>query len=603
MRVTRPCSLLQRLPSIRHWRRRLDPTWATTTPVRCHQLPLLPVLAPSPAPTLGEWSIAPNMNTAGLVEAFEKACGGVRAGKEVSMNFQFSGLSLRLPTTGKWILRGVTGEIRSGSMTAVMGPSGAGKTTFMNVLMGKVKRTGGELKINGTVAEMEQFKKLIGYVPQEDIMLRELTAREVITYAARIRLPDSWAKQEIDAHVDNVLKALNLEEVAHTPIGNELTRGISGGQRKRVNIGMELAAAPLALFLDEPTSGLDATAALDVARILQTVSRIGLTVVSVIHQPRVEIFKSFDNVLMIVPGGRTAYLGPVALSQPYFEALGFVFEPNANPADVLMDILAGRGIFTRGGSSTPSKGDLVKIWAAWGRTLFADPSATALVRGAIPPSSLWPWSTSLGGQTSSPTTAAPPKTSSNDSTGPTASSSSSTPPPADALAAMRSLAHVRGATLLTQTLESHNRAVVQQFRFLSAFWMELFVGMFAGAVMGIAANVTEAFRGVLRAPFQGLSSAPQDWFVALYGMLIGVAVSLAASPPAVKVFGEEKSVYYREAASGHSKIAYYIGKTLASFYRIALASAHFTAVYYLLAKPALPVALQFALLFLNFYAI
>ncbi|KAI9347825.1 P-loop containing nucleoside triphosphate hydrolase protein, partial [Zopfochytrium polystomum] len=258
------------------------------------------------------------------------------------MDFKFDGLSLRLPT-GRWILKGVTGEIRAGGMTAIMGPSGAGKTTFMSVLMGKVRRTGGTLTINGAAAEMERFRKLVGYVPQEDIMLREMTVRETLTYAARVRLPDSWSNHDIANHVDNVIEALNLTDVAHTPIGDELKRGISGGQRKRVNIGMELCAAPLALFLDEPTSGLDATAALDVVRLLQAVCGLGLTVVSVIHQPRVEIFRAFDAVLMIVPGGRTAYLGPVATAQTYFETLGFAFEALANPADVMMDILAGRG--------------------------------------------------------------------------------------------------------------------------------------------------------------------------------------------------------------------------------------------------------------------
>lgn len=106
-------------------------------------------------------------------------------------------------------------------------------------------------------------------------------------------------------------------------IGDETTRGISGGQRKRVNIGLELAGAPLALFLDEPTSGLDSTAALNVCEILKRLTRLGITVVSVIHQPRFEIFSKFDDILLILPGGRTAYMGPVSEIQRYFKEMGF----------------------------------------------------------------------------------------------------------------------------------------------------------------------------------------------------------------------------------------------------------------------------------------
>ena len=107
-------------------------------------------------------------------------------------------------------------------------------------------------------------------------------------------------------------------------IGDDETRGVSGGQRKRVNIGMALAAAPLALFLDEPTSGLDSTAALTVANTLQRITEVGMTVVAVVHQPRFEIFECFDDVLLIAKGGQTAYMGPRKGVVDYFENMGFV---------------------------------------------------------------------------------------------------------------------------------------------------------------------------------------------------------------------------------------------------------------------------------------
>ncbi|KAJ3202527.1 hypothetical protein HDU67_000462 [Dinochytrium kinnereticum] len=148
----------------------------------------------------------PNMVTEemeNLIRAFHSAMGH----RELRMNFKFDNLALALKN-GKKVLEGVTGEIKSKRMTAIIGPSGAGKTTFMNVLMGKVPRTGGRLYINGAEAEVHLYRKIIGYVPQEDIMLRELTVREVVLHSARIRLPGSWSSKQIEDHVDNVLKAL-----------------------------------------------------------------------------------------------------------------------------------------------------------------------------------------------------------------------------------------------------------------------------------------------------------------------------------------------------------------------------------------------------------
>ncbi|KAJ3025743.1 UNVERIFIED_CONTAM: hypothetical protein HDU68_006733, partial [Siphonaria sp. JEL0065] len=298
-------------------------------------------------------------NISALTAGFHK---GLNGRDDLQMNYEFDSLGLTLPD-GKTILEGVSGSINAGRMTAIMGPSGAGKTTFMNVLMGKVARTAGTLKINNAVAEMKAFKKIIGYVPQEDVMIEELTVRENIRYSARTRLPDSWSNREVEEHVEAILKALNLSHVADKRIGNVLERGISGGQRKRVNIGMELAAAPLSVFLDEPTSGLDSTAAMDSVNILKSISRLGLTIVAVVHQPRVEIFESFDDVLMIAPGGRTAYFGPVAGAKPYFESLGFYFKPETNVADTLMDILAGRGEVREGVPLTQTNvNHLVKQW-------------------------------------------------------------------------------------------------------------------------------------------------------------------------------------------------------------------------------------------------
>ncbi|KAJ3114227.1 hypothetical protein HDU96_002396 [Phlyctochytrium bullatum] len=455
-----------------------------------------------------------------LMDCFRRAFYGHST---LRADFRFRDLGLRL-ANGKTVLQGVTGSIRSGRMTAIMGPSGAGKTTFMNVLMGKVRRTGGDLWINGAQAEMQAFKKIIGYVPQEDVMLRELTVWENVYHSARCRLPGTWTRKEVEECVDAVLKALGLAHVKHSEIGDEMTRGISGGQRKRVSIAMELASIPLSIFLDEPTTGLDSTSALDVATILRSISRLGLTIISVIHQPRVEIFKSFDDVLLIAPGGRTAYFGPVSEVQKHFEGLlGVRFDPQSNPADLLMDIFSGRGAMSTD-----------EIVATWERH-----TGDCLVKDEHPR----------------------PPSSSADTLSQTDDAGAPPPAPSDtaALATMCRISKRRGASFLTQTAAAFGRSITQQSRLPSALLLEFFVAMFAGFIMGVSTTIAvEPFFGVQKKPFHRLSESPNDWYLALYGMLVGISVALAGTPAAVKVFVEEKTVYWREVAAGHSALAYYL---------------------------------------------
>ncbi|TPX72646.1 hypothetical protein SpCBS45565_g00404 [Spizellomyces sp. 'palustris'] len=497
-----------------------------------------------------------------LVNAFKRGLGG----ENLQINFKFENLGLKLKG-GKTVLDGVNGEIKAGRLTAIMGPSGAGKTTFMNVLMGKVSRTHGKLHINNREAEMHTYKKIIGYVPQEDIMLRELTVRENILHAARVKLPSDWTNEEVSSYADGVVEALNLGQVAHSIIGDETTRGVSGGQRKRVNIGLELAAVPLAMFLDEPTSGLDSTAALSVARIMKSISRLGLTIVAVIHQPRYEIFTEFDDILMIAPGGRTAYLGPTNQVQSYFESFGFEFDPRANPADILMDILSGHGVNnTRKMTVT----DLVREWEH--RSSPSEYTTTAPVED------------------------------SDDKTFHTKAPL---------------LVKERGAYWWQQILYCHNRSLMQQYRNVSGLALEIFVGCFAGLLMGRQAVTNQAFyttgistqgmgelyRGVYVEPYTLISPAPLTWFIPQCGLLIGLIVGLAGAPAGVNVFGQEKPVYWREAASGHNRGSYYTGKSLAALYRFILSSLHFTAIYVFFATPMVRFGPQFLIILLQFWGV
>lgn len=171
----------------------------------------------------------------------------------VRMRLDFDGLEWSLPPpSGRKILHGVSGSIQAGRFTAIMGPSGAGKTTFLNLLLGKYKRTAGSLRVNGQEGEsMAEFKKLLGFVPQDDTLMAELTVREHVTFAARMRLPrKGWPEARLSRHVSAVLDVLGLTGVADSQVGDVSRRGISGGQRKRTNIALELVVVPCVLLLD-----------------------------------------------------------------------------------------------------------------------------------------------------------------------------------------------------------------------------------------------------------------------------------------------------------------------------------------------------------------
>ena len=187
------------------------------------------------------------------IQQFVQSLSRCTAAASIGLLFEFGNLSYQPKGSKQPILSRVTGEITKGSFWGIMGASGAGKSTFVNVLMGKHSHTGGVTKINGSAGVASKYKKVIGYVPQDDVVLLELTVRENILHSARIRLPSDWGDQDIQKHVDLVLRCLHLSRVQSSRVGSTATSIISGGERKRVSIGMELAAAPMALFLDEPT--------------------------------------------------------------------------------------------------------------------------------------------------------------------------------------------------------------------------------------------------------------------------------------------------------------------------------------------------------------
>ena len=149
----------------------------------------------------------------------------------IDVKFQDLQLTLRNGTT---IMAGVTGELRGGQFTAIMGPSGAGKSTFLSLLSGKTEPTGGSLTVNGEGASLKDFRRLVGFVPQEDIMIRELTVEETLRFAARLKLPAALSPSERYAEVEHVMGLLGLRGVRHTRIGDQSRRGVSFGERRQI---------------------------------------------------------------------------------------------------------------------------------------------------------------------------------------------------------------------------------------------------------------------------------------------------------------------------------------------------------------------------------
>lgn len=236
----------------------------------------------------------------------------------------------------------VSFSILPGEMVAVMGPSGAGKTSVLTTLAGYTPPTRGHVLIDGLslYKHYDVFRRAVGYVPQEDVMHRSLTVEEVLYFHAKINFPSELTDGEIQARVDTVLRELDLERVRTSVVGDALRRGLSGGQRKRLNVAMELLAQPSLLLLDEPTSGLDARSAMQLIRQCRGLASSGRTVVMTIHQPRREAFDLFDKILLLTTGGKVAYFGPVNGVKRYFSDRSEVPPETAkNPADYVLDVL------------------------------------------------------------------------------------------------------------------------------------------------------------------------------------------------------------------------------------------------------------------------
>lgn len=197
----------------------------------------------------------------------------------------------------------------------------------------------GSILVNGAPRKDEQFRRISGYVLQDDKMYPHLTVYETMMLAAHFYLPNDVTLEAKDTLVMNVIDEMGLRKARDTIIGDEKVRGVSGGERRRANIGAQLISDPAVLFLDEPTSGLDAFQANSVMESMKNLAINGRLVISVIHQPRSSIYEMFDRLLLL-SCGRVMFLGDVRDAYPFFSYTGNECPRNYNPSDFFLDVLS-----------------------------------------------------------------------------------------------------------------------------------------------------------------------------------------------------------------------------------------------------------------------
>eukprot|EP01128_Nolandella_sp_AFSM9_P012768 TRINITY_DN95_c1_g1_i1.p1 TRINITY_DN95_c1_g1~~TRINITY_DN95_c1_g1_i1.p1 ORF type:complete len:782 (-),score=142.23 TRINITY_DN95_c1_g1_i1:59-2344(-) len=252
----------------------------------------------------------------------------------------------------KTILNKVTGYVKPGEMVAIIGPSGAGKTSLLNCLSRRIKpgtkpskTLTGKILLNGEQPDTDEFHAISGFVAQDDILMGTSTAIEALNFAADCTIGDV-SQEERDRRVNNLISMMGLESCKNNFIGftgqgaanSGITRGLSGGERKRLSVCVELIHNPRILFCDEPTSGLDSFAATTVIQSLQKLAFTGRTIMCTIHQPSTSVFNMFDKVLVLT-GGNVCYFGPPQKALGYFKSIGYPAPKHVNPADYLLQVV------------------------------------------------------------------------------------------------------------------------------------------------------------------------------------------------------------------------------------------------------------------------
>jgi ABC-type multidrug transport system ATPase subunit/ABC-type multidrug transport system permease subunit len=240
----------------------------------------------------------------------------------------------------KHIIHSSRGRARPGEVLAVMGPSGAGKTSLFNSLAkrGTGYHVQGSLTLNGKSYNKEDLISVAGFVFQEAVFHSHITTEEALRTAASLKLPSSLTKDQKEHKVQVLLDAFDLRKCARTKIGDSKVKGISGGEKKRLSIAIEVLTGPSLLFLDEPTSGLDSASSLMIVKLLCDLADVGTTVILVLHQPRASILTFIDRFL-ILSDGRDVFYGNMQNMIQFFEHVEMPIPLRTNPLDFVLDVI------------------------------------------------------------------------------------------------------------------------------------------------------------------------------------------------------------------------------------------------------------------------
>ncbi|MBA0756449.1 hypothetical protein Gogos_020411 [Gossypium gossypioides] len=240
-------------------------------------------------------------------------------------------------TRTKTLLNDISGEARDGEILAVLGASGSGKSTLIDALANRIAKGSlkGNITLNGEALESRMLKVISAYVMQDDLLFPMLTVEETLMFAAEFRLPRTLSKSKKKMRVQALIDQLGLRNAAKTVIGDEGHRGVSGGERRRVSIGIDIIHDPIILFLDEPTSGLDSTSAF---MVVKRIAQSGSIVVMSVHQPSYRILGLLDR-LIFLSRGQTVYSGSPTTLPLYFSEFGYPIPENENKTEFALDLI------------------------------------------------------------------------------------------------------------------------------------------------------------------------------------------------------------------------------------------------------------------------
>lgn len=447
-----------------------------------------------------------------------------------------------------------------GRITAIMGPSGAGKTSFLSALTGQTTgcNTTGFIFINGESEPISLYKKITGFVPQDDIVHGNLTVEENLWFSARCRLSSDLRREDKILIVERVIENLGLQDVRDSLVGTVEKRGISGGQRKRVNVGLEMVIEPSLLFLDEPTSGLDSASSILLLRALKREACEGVNICMVVHQPSYALFKMFDDLILLARGGFMVYHGTVNKVEEYFSSIGIDVPDRVNPPDYYIDVLEGiEGPNSRSGGVNYK--DLPVIWMLQnGYTVPEDVQSRAAALGM-----------SMGHSTEHGSVFTVQSQSSAgevwvDIRGDTQLKRNIA---GHSFFRRRDLSNRRTPSVLLQFKYFLQRISKQRLREAKLLATDYAILLIAGACVGTITKIGDSDFGAFG-----------------YSYTI-IAISLLCQIAALKSFANDKLQYWRERASGMSSLAHFMAKDTVDHFNTLVKPAVYLSMFYFFTNP------------------